>query len=172
MAEMKGWQTMGRDSYGQVRPADTDRSSRPRLESSHWHVATGLQGYGPESDEFGFPTFEDSDDGLIELVDEVHRILDEFSEWEFESADALGESGQFEDAWKTRKHSDELDTLARNWSNDRRSAPAYAGDPALWSDWVRSNLDAFPIDVSFNTRLYVWDCVEVDCLVDDDEVDR
>lgn len=129
--------------------------------TTHYHVASGLTGYGPEPDDGGFfplPTLE-------AVSDYVRDELRVFSDMAYESADALADSGDFEAAWNERKRSDALELLRSNLDNARAGAPLYAGKPALWRETLDTIIgETFPLDVSHNTRLYVWTCSESECL--------
>lgn len=121
----------------------------------HWHVATGLAGYGPEaSDSDGFATFASLADALEYARDELVWFVD----YAHEGAHAFGEAGQFEDAWKEVLRVEELENLRANLSPTRRLAPLYRDDPAAYAALQESQAAEFPHDVSHNTRLYLWQC--------------
>ncbi|TDC01136.1 hypothetical protein E1091_03455 [Micromonospora fluostatini] len=83
---------------------------------------------------------------------------------ETDGAEGLAESGDFEGAWKTHKRSDALATMAHNFDNRRADAPIYVGRSDLWHDTIRRMAqEAHLRDVSDNSRLYVWECTDVEC---------
>lgn len=122
---------------------------------THWHVASGLSGYGPDGSD-GF----DSADNPEALADAIRGELNTWAEFEFESAKSHAESGDYESAWKLREHSDSLDTLRQNLDNDRANAPLYVNDRAAWHATIlRIVSEQFPLDVSEGrSRIYVWEC--------------
>ncbi|GAA3751134.1 hypothetical protein [Micromonospora maritima] len=126
---------------------------------THWHVATGLAGYGPDGSD-GYGTATD----MPTLADLIRSELRDASSAEDETSRSIAEAGDYEDAWKIKTRSEELDTLAANFDNKRADAPLYAGRPDLWAETVqRLAVEKFPLDISYNTRLYVWPCEESGC---------
>ena len=134
----------------------------------HWHVATGLAGYGPEASDDNWATINEGDArGLAYAIqDELERIAD----FEREGAEALADSEDFKAAWETMKNAESLATLAENFDNSRQHAPLY---PALWHETIyRMVAESFPVDYrDGNSRLYVWECSETDCHDEEDESD-
>jgi hypothetical protein len=50
-----------------------------------------------------------------------------------------------------------------NLDSKREEAPLYKDNPALWESTLQRLINEnFPLDVSHNSRLYVWDCIEHD----------
>lgn len=124
------------------------------IQPAHWHIATGLQGYGPDGSD-GYDT-ADTFEGLTSAI---HEEVNRHANAEFEAADAIADGGEYEDAWNTLRRSRELDTIARNFNPSRAHAPIYRDNPAEWHACIlRMVGDVFPLDVSHNTRLYVWQC--------------
>lgn len=136
-----------------------------QLPLQHWHVAHGLTGYGPDaSDSDGFATFDE----IRAVSDHVRDELSTDVDHAIETAHALAESGDFEGAWNEYLRSGSLENLRANLSNERANAPLYAGNPEAWNASLLDLLESqFPVDVSDNTRLYVWQCEESDCGSDD-----
>ena len=123
----------------------------------HWHVATGLAGYGPNaSDTDGYATA----DNVRDLTSLIRWELDSAADYNHQAAQSLAESGDYESAWNTRELSDTLTTLGMNLDYERRaSAPLYADNPIGLDAEMRSIIsEAFPLDITDNTRLYVWIC--------------
>ena len=126
---------------------------------THWHISSGLLGYGPMGDET-----ETVAATLEEVADCIQYELDAWIDSQYESANALAEMGEFEDAWNTLKRSEHLSAIRANFDNKRADAPLYAGKPQLWRDTIRRQIgELFPLDVSDNSRLYVWDCDDTTC---------
>lgn len=125
----------------------------------HWHIATGIAGYGPDGAD-GFGTATTLDDTAESARDELRTSVDICEE----TAEALAADGHFEEAWREHKRADALEILRANLNTDRKDAPLYAGKPELWhrtlSDIVA---DSFPVDISHSARLYVWECTDTDC---------
>ena len=126
---------------------------------AHWHVATGLAGYGPEgSDGYGTAT-----DARV-LADLIREELDNAASAATDTANSLADDGQYADAWKEKTRAEGMGTLALNFHNRRADAPLYRGKPELWAETVeRMAVEHFPYDISHNTRLYVWDCMDPSC---------
>lgn len=123
-------------------------------EQIRYFIAYGLAGYGPEGSE-GF-TYATT---WRNLADIVNQYLNESAGSAYETADILGDAGNYEDAWHEHKRSESLDNLARNFDNARADAPLYRDDPAAWDATIERMVgETFPLDVSHNTRLYVWPC--------------
>jgi hypothetical protein len=122
--------------------------------NGHWHVAYGLAGYGPDGSD-GF----DSVTTWEALAFIVACRLQDSAESEDMTAGSLAESGDFESAWHTHKRADELSVLAMNFDNKRANAPLYRDDKPAWHSTIeRLAREHFPLDVTDNTRLYVWEC--------------
>ena len=119
----------------------------------HWHVATGLAGYGPEGAD-GFVTFSTLSDALEYARDEISTFVD----MAHEDAHACGAAGMFEDAWREVLRIEDLESWRANLDPARRSAPLYREDPAAYASMQEEQAAQFPRDVSYNTRLYLWQC--------------
>ena len=132
---------------------------------THYHVAHGLAGYGPDVDE-GTPTFEVLAEALEYARDELASDID----LAHESAHAFGDAGQFEDAWREVLRMESLETLRANLDPARASAPLYAADPAAYNALQEKQAaELFPVDAYGPAgRLYLWDCDEAECLEDDE----
>jgi hypothetical protein len=125
----------------------------------HWHVATGLAGYGPDaadSDGFAYAT---TTDGLASLIQqECNSVAEQL----YETAQTYGTAEQYEDAWKTLKRSEEFGIMALNFDPARARAPLYVHDPQAWTETVMRLIDEhFPADFE-HSRLYVWKCQHPD----------
>jgi hypothetical protein len=130
---------------------------------THYHCESGLQGYGPDATDEGFTVFED----LEQALEAAREELSAFAEMAYEDAQALAESEDYESAWKELKRSEELETLRANFSTERKSAPLYVDNSQAWKEELERLADMFPLDVSHNARLYLWQCDE-DCKDEDD----
>ena len=160
----------------------TETTETAETTEMHWHVETGLQGYGPEAETPTFyPLTEDS--ALQAVSDELNRAADSAHElamaigdqaydppehWTATDADLLA---QFREAWRELKRSDHLATMAANTDPSRSQAPLYSANPfegpQLWAIEVRRLLsEANTEDLSHNSRLYVWQCSESECTED------
>ena len=136
----------------------------------HWHVATGLAGYGPDASDGNIATINESDaEGLASAI---QYELQDIADFETQNAEGYAESEDYKSAWETMKNAERLDTLAANFNNMRAQAPLYAGNPALWHETVyRMVAESFPVDYrDGNSRLYVWECSETDCH-DEEEIE-
>lgn len=126
---------------------------------SHWHVATGLAGYGPEGSD-GFACYATLADALEGAREEMRSFVD----MAHDAAHGFGDAGQFEDAWLEVLRCERLEVLRANLDPARRDAPLYrdrAGYPPgdeRWCKLQESQAADFPHDVSHNTRLYLWQC--------------
>jgi hypothetical protein len=130
------------------------------MPNTHWHIATGLAGYGPDGSD-GYGTADSPASLAAALTDELARHAS--AEWE--TADVYGDDGQYEQAWRTLTRARGLETLAHNFDPKRANSPLYRHDPAAWESTVEDmTRKTFPLDVSHNTRLYVWEC-ELDSAV-------
>ncbi|MEU4534367.1 hypothetical protein AB0G15_05830 [Streptosporangium sp. NPDC023825] len=154
--------------------------------ATHWHIATGLTGHGPDGyNEFGTATEVTGSGGLADQVsDELKRC----AESAYESATAMrdvakqareaGNDGNELDASRDAltewARSEELDHARMNFDEtDKLDAPVYKENPALWPERVLKLVgEMFPLDISRNSRLYVWLCEAGDAcehLSEDDE---
>lgn len=135
---------------------------------THWHVETGLAGYGPDAaDTDGFTVYR----ALTDVADAIRGELDTHAEYEVEVARTYAEHGDYESAWNLREHADSLGTMAGNFSNTRADAPLYQGDPTLWdAEITRLIAEHVPVDVNEGrTRIYAWMCDETECEAGEDE---
>jgi hypothetical protein len=117
-----------------------------------------LQGYGPDVDE-GTPTFDDLSSALEYARDDLSVWID----MAHEAAHSFAADGQFEDAWKEILRCEDLELWRANLDPARRDAPLYKDDPAAYAAMQSEQAAQFPRDVSYNSRLYLWDCDESDC---------
>lgn len=133
----------------------------------HYHVQTGISGYGPDSDENTYTS-----ESVRETADAIRWELDNAIDANVQTANLAGERGYYEEAWEAHKLAETLETLRANLSNDRADAPLYRDDPAAWDTTLaRLIAETFPLDIiEPSTRLYVWTCGEEDCLTDDHDV--
>jgi hypothetical protein len=130
------------------------------MSTPHTHVASGLAGYGPDAaDSNGFIVTHN----VRETAEAIRDELNAWADVAYEAAEALADSGDYEQAWTEHKRSQALETLRMNLDSKREEAPLYKGKPELWEAtlWRLIN-ENFPLDVSHNSRLYVWDCIEDD----------
>jgi len=134
----------------------------------HWHVASGLTGYGPDGSMDTFPTGTT----LVKVADLVTTALREWADSEHEQASlTAGENREdhardYHAAWWQLKHGEELDFLALTFDpKSRGSAPKFKDDPAALNElYTRLIAEHFtnPVPVSEHSRLYVWECPEGD----------
>lgn len=125
------------------------------------YVKTGLAGYGPD--------LEPEDTGYVTLEETCEAIRDELSslaDFLIEGANIAGDEEDYEEAWKTAKLAESLETLRANLDYAGRSkAPLYRDNGALLDETMERIIgENFPLDVSLNgyTRLYVWQADEPD----------
>jgi hypothetical protein len=130
-----------------------DLCDAPREHAPHWHVATGLAGYGPDGDD-GFACFDTLSDALEYAREEITRSVDDADETAYAHAD----NRDYEAAWQEKRRADDLTALAANLAPTRREAPAYRDDPAAYASMQEDQAAQFPYAVSHNTRLYLWQC--------------
>jgi hypothetical protein len=129
-------------------------------------TAYGIPGYGPDASDDNYGVCET----WPQVADELKRMLEESADGEGDSAEAYAESGDYETAWKTRKHADEMYSLAANLDNKRQHAPLYSGRPDLWAETIeRIVSENFPYDVNNSVRIYAW---EDDEFGTDDDTDE
>lgn len=127
---------------------------------THYHVAYGLAGYGPDDIGGQLETLSDAlecaRDELATDVDSAHEaILSHI------------ESQEWEQACEAFTAMEALEILRMNLDPKRRSAPMYVNDPAAYAALQETQLDLFPVDVGTSSRLYVWEC-DADCEIDDE----
>jgi len=116
-------------------------------------TAYGIPGYGPDASDDNFGV----SDSWPQVADELKRMLEESADSADDAAGMWAESGDYEQAWKTRKRADEMYNLAANLNNDRQHAPLYEGQPELWAKTIeRIVSDNFPYDVDSGCRIYAW----------------
>jgi hypothetical protein len=129
------------------------------MSTPHTHVASGLAGYGPDAADSGFIVTHN----VRETAEAIRDELNAWADIAYQSAEALADSGDFEQAWAEHKRSQSLETLRMNLDSKREEAPLYKDNPALWESTLQRLINEnFPLDVSHNSRLYVWDCIEHD----------
>ena len=130
----------------------------------HYHVATGLAGYGPDAaDSDGFATFGSLSDALSYARDELSSFID----MAHESAHSFGAEEQYKEAWGEILRCEDLELWQANLDPARRNAPLYRDDSAAYAAMQAEQAAQFPRDVSYNTRLYLWDCSD-ECDSSDD----
>lgn len=116
-------------------------------------AAYGIPGYGPDASDGNFSVM----DTWPDVADELVRMLQESADSAGDDAAASAENGDYETAWKTRTHADEMYNLAAQLNNERQHAPLYEGKPELWAQTIeRIVAENFPYDVDASTRLYCW----------------
>jgi hypothetical protein len=148
-----------------------------------FYVKTGLAGYGPDLEPEDMPATSWEDVAL-----QVAGELSHMAEFNDQGASALADQAReayepamaspesipaktwadiaytYHEADEARRLADELGILGQNFTNLAESedpAPLYQGRPELrhariW-DLISKHM---PMDVSHNTRLYVWECNE------------
>lgn len=131
---------------------------------SHWHIAYGLFGYGPDGAD-GFATF-DTPESVAEAlhstyVPEVVEQLDDEARMH-----ALDED--YKAAWEAHVYGDEVNIVRQNFNPARANAPLYADEPEKWRSTIIDLIGQhFPLQVVHSTpggtHLYVWECEEPDC---------
>jgi hypothetical protein len=127
-------------------------------------VDYGIPGYGPDASNDSFTVCET----WPEVADDLARRLAESADSEGDSAEGYAESGDYETAWFTRKHADEMYNLADNLNNSRADAPLYRGRPELWAQTIeRTVAEHFPYDVHSGLRIYAWESDEFGADEDD-----
>jgi hypothetical protein len=130
--------------------------------SGHWHVASGITGYGPDGSD-GFA----SADTPESLADAIRWELSIWAEREMESADGAADDGDFESAWKLRKSADRIEILRANLDNERVKAPLYVNDRAAWHATILRTVETeFSTPLLVNegrTGVYVWTCIDSTC---------
>ena len=151
------------------------------MPTAHFHVASGLAGYGPDAaDSDGFAQFDTLAEALEYARDELDSWVDMAHEGahdmalhasQYHAAFKLDSSREdmramalehYADAWSELERSEALEILRANLDPARRNAPLYRDDAAAYAALQRTQADEFPHDVSHNSRLYLWECSE-DC---------
>ena len=126
----------------------------------HYHVATGLAGYGPDAaDSDGLAAFDSLSDALSYARDELSSFVD----MAHESAHAFGAEQNYQAAWGEILRCEDLELWQANLDPARRDAPLYRDNPGAYAAMQNEQWAQFPRDVSYNTRLYLWDCSEDPC---------
>jgi hypothetical protein len=129
----------------------------------------GIPGYGPDASNDSYTISATWPD----VADDLKRRLEESADGEGDSAAAYAEAGDYETAWNTRKHADEMYNLAAQLDNQRQHAPLYEGQPELWAKTIeRIVAENFPYDVNSGLRIYAWDSDEYAADDDDEEPDE
>src|SRR4029450_5198246 len=132
--------------------------------ATHYHVASGITGYGPDGAD-GFACF----DSLAGALDYARDELSTFADMAHEAAHGFAAEHAYADAWGEIERMEELETLRANLDPARASAPLYRDDPDAYAALQAEQLAGFPRLVSHNTGLYVWPCDEPDCEHCDDD---
>lgn len=136
---------------------------------AHYHVASGLTGYGPDA---GNTTYRVATTAP-ELADEIRAELAEWADYERDGAVGYAGAEDYKAAWFMAQHVDEIEVMRANLDNERADAPLYQGDPDLWHETIyRLARESFPFDVDEGrSRVYAWGCEEPACehLDTDDE---
>jgi hypothetical protein len=130
--------------------------------TTHWHVASGLAGYGP-----------DGDDGYAdavtwrELADLLHGELNQVAEYLHEVAEGEATDGDKALAYDLIRKSEEAERLARNLDDSRADAPLYADNADLRDATVEALVEShFPYYYDHTVgpgnaarlALYAWPC--------------
>lgn len=129
---------------------------------SHWHVSSGLCGYGPDGGNGEFLLSEDPE-GLAQLIFDE---LDSHMDLVWDTMIAVKDHGGFQEAWRWFDLHQELYVIRQSFSPDRSSAPLYRDRQELWHETIMSLVTIhFPLDLNpeGTVRLYVWDCAERAC---------
>jgi hypothetical protein len=149
-----------------------------------FYVKTGLAGYGPDLEPEDMPatSWEDvalqvagelshmaefNDQGASALADQAREAYQEASRYKITAPVAetwRSIADTYHEADEARRLADELSNLAANFTNLAESedpAPLYQGRPELRHARIWDLIgEHMPMDVSHNTRLYVWECEE------------
>ncbi len=116
-------------------------------------TAYGIPGYGPDASDDNYGISET----WPQVADELRRMLEESADSEGDSAAQYAQAGDYETAWNTRKHADEMYNLADNLNNSRADAPLYRDDPKVWDATIERTVgENFPYDVNSGCRIYAW----------------
>jgi hypothetical protein len=132
--------------------------------SIHWHVSTGLEGYGP-----GGATQDNEFDRATtwpELADLIKDELNRASEAQTELADSIAGEEPYEDdgrdyreAWITLKRAEDLATKAMQFDNRRADASIYKDDPDAWDTTIeRMAREIHLTPLGDHSVLHVWEC--------------
>lgn len=137
------------------------------MEHKHWHVQSGLTGYGPEAPDHGFTRYEEP----TEVADAAQDELNQWSESERALAEQYARQADYKAAWQLNEHSLSLFYLAATFDNSRADAPLYAASPELWDETIiKLVAENFPHDVNEGrARIYVWECEKTECSDDDED---
>ena len=120
-------------------------------------TAYGIPGYGPDASDDNYGISET----WPQVADDLKRRLEESADSEGDSAESYAQAGDYETAWNTRKHADEMYNLAAQLDNQRQHAPLYEGRPELWAETIeRIVSENFPYDVTSGCRIYAWEDAE------------
>lgn len=148
----------------------------PEFPRYGFYVQTGAAGYGPELSPEDLPA-----GSWEEVASEIAARLAETAELNYQGACAEAESAEeyyragnhtnalqlYRGAWQETLLTQDLEALSMNFArlaDSENPAPLYEDRPELrhariW-DLIREN---FPLTVSHNSRLYVWEATGFDC---------
>jgi hypothetical protein len=136
----------------------------------HWHVATGLKGYGPDGS-VGFAYAETTEELCGAITYEIDRAIEHQSQEgsyhaekarEFrESGDILSELAHLRDFLVCNSLVEELEVNHGNFCWSRSETPLYRGKPELFEEAILKQVsEQFPMNTGHYNRLYVWKCTE------------
>lgn len=127
---------------------------------AHWHVASGLAGYGPDAGSTTYATANTAP----ELADAIREELRGWADSENDGAHAYADAKDFEGAWMLAKHANSVEHVRMNLDNERMNAPVYADNPQAWDETVLGMVrDLFPYAVDEGrSKVYAWECSEPD----------
>jgi hypothetical protein len=146
------------------------------MTDTHWHVASGLTGYGPDASSTTYGTACT----IRELAALLEGDLKDAAESEFQTASAIVYSPDndpdsvplenYKEAWLTEKHGEELASIAMNFSPDRLDAPLYKDNAPLWEETIKrlvaEHFGYFgmgTLQIAHNSTLYIMECSEDNC---------
>lgn len=147
----------------------------PEFPRYGYYVKVALAGYGPDLDAEDMPatSWEDVASQIVSELNHMAEFNGEGSDIGFTAAEThyagyqRGDDGivqavdAYHEALADLTRSRELSDMAANFDNERANAPLYAGRPDLWHATIYNLItEHFPLDVSRNSRLYVWECTE------------
>jgi hypothetical protein len=130
---------------------------------THWHVGTGLRGYGFDAETVG------SYENAWQAGDAIGELLDRLGDSLMENAHSFAGMGEYKAAWDCYLACESLDREARNVSSERADAPLYHGDLELWSAEAARLIERwYPWAYSDHspTTVHAWHCTEPACELD------
>jgi len=169
------WHSPSPEDQARIAEAEAAQARMIAALPEFW-VHTGIAGYGPdlEPDDMPARSWED-------VASQISWELDQAADFQAQGASAMADQARdayehrqyvcweaiaetYHDADEASRLADELAILKRTFdslSDADSTAPLYEGRPELRHARIWDLISGkFPLDISDNSRLYVWECEE------------